>query len=75
MLDLVVDIKNNKASKGSGPGAGSGGRKAATVLGPAVLKWLQQSGVEEVQLRNVGWDKLTDKTRRRGMWGGCEKGQ
>ena len=33
MLDLVVDVKNNK--KGAD---GGGGRRAAAVLGPSLLK-------------------------------------
>ena len=33
MLDLVVDVKNNK--KGD---AGGGGKRASTVLGPSLMK-------------------------------------
>ena len=65
MLELVVDIKNNKApgKKGVSPGGGSAGHGgsggARAVLGPSVLKWLKQvCCVEEVQLRNVPWTKL-----------------
>ncbi|GAX86627.1 hypothetical protein CEUSTIGMA_g14035.t1, partial [Chlamydomonas eustigma] len=65
MLDLVVDVKNNRRSADSG---GSGGKRAASVLSPGVLKWLRQSGVEEVQLRNITWEKLLDKSKRKGMW-------
>ena len=33
-------------------------------------QWLRQCGVEEVQLRNIGWDKLLDKQRRKGECSG-----
>ena len=65
LLELVVDIKNNKApgKKGVSPGGGSAGHGgsggARAVLGPSVLKWLKQvCCVEEVQLRSVNWTKL-----------------
>ena len=66
MLDLVVDVKNNTKAGGGG---GGGGRRAAAVLSPGVLRWLRGSGVEEVQIRNLGWEKLLDKTRRKGAQG------
>ena len=69
MLDLVVDVKNNKKGCGGEDGSGRGGRRASSVLGPTLLKWLRQSGVEEVQIRNLPWDKLLDKSKRKGEKG------
>jgi hypothetical protein len=65
MLDLVVDVKNNRKQGAESVGS-HGGRRAASVLSPGVLKWLRQSGVEEVQLRNLSWEKLVDKSRKKG---------
>jgi hypothetical protein len=68
LLDLIMDIKNNKRPRGgdsaaaaaAAGGGGSSSRKggAAAVLQPGVLKWLRQLGVDEVQLVNLSWAKL-----------------
>lgn len=58
MLELVVDIKNNKKTRAAGGGgqpeaalAGAGARKglANASLSPGIKKWLQAAGVEEVR--------------------------
>ena len=56
MLGLVLDIKNNKRKdKASGP---------AAVLSPAVVKWLKQSHVGQVQLKGLTWQKLLTKDKK-----------
>ena len=56
MLGLVLDIKNNKRKdKASGP---------AAVLSPAVVKWLKQSHVGQVQLKGLTWQKLLTKNKK-----------
>ena len=56
MLGLVLDIKNNKRkNKASGP---------AAVLSPAVVKWLKQSHVGQVQLKGLMWQKLLSKDKK-----------
>lgn len=56
MLGLVLDIKNNKRKdKASGP---------AAVLSPAVVKWLKQSHVGQVQLKGLTWQKLLNKDKK-----------
>lgn len=74
MLELVMDIKNNrqrdvKAKKGSAAvAAGAAGRGgAAAVLQPGLLKWLKQSGVDDVTLANISWAKLVLHDKK-GEW-------
>ncbi|KIY94918.1 putative Nucleolar MIF4G domain-containing protein 1 [Monoraphidium neglectum] len=78
MLELVMDIKNNRsgvAAPGKAPksasaaGAGGGGRKggAAAVLAPGQIKWLKGSGVDDVKLVNLSWAKLVAPDKK-GMW-------
>lgn len=85
MLELVMDIKNNrlrdaKASKAAAAAAaaatgsskasaskavaaaGRGG--AAAVLQPGLLKWLRQSGVDDVTLGNISWAKLVQPSKK-----------
>jgi hypothetical protein len=72
MLELVMDIKNNrlresKASKAAAA-AGTAGRKgrggAAAVLQPGLLKWLKQQGVDDVTLSNISWAKLVHPNKK-----------
>ena len=51
MLDLVVDIKNNRKR-----GDGAGGRTAS--LPPPVAKLLRDSNVEAVSLQQLSWEKV-----------------
>ncbi|KAF8061907.1 MRF1 [Scenedesmus sp. PABB004] len=81
MLELVMDIKNNrareakaKAKKGAAAGGGGGGGAAAAgrggaaaVLQPPLLKWLRGAGVADVTLANVSWAKLLQPDKK-GMW-------
>lgn len=61
MLELVVDIKNNRKREG-----GKGG--AAAVLSPTALKWLKQCRVEDVALGDLSWDKLLSGGKRGAWW-------
>ncbi|CAD7703288.1 unnamed protein product [Ostreobium quekettii] len=58
MLDMVVDIKNNRR-KGSGQGTAG--------VSPEVMRWLTQSGVEGIHLGTLSWDKLLDPDKK-GLW-------
>ena len=52
MLELVLDIKNNRQPKGGGA------ISTESLLGQGSLRWLRESRVAEVQLRSVNWPKL-----------------
>lgn len=60
MLELVVDIKNNRKREGKKGGA-------AAVLSPTALKWLKQCRVEELQMAGLTWGKLLAPGKR-GVW-------
>eukprot|EP00887_Chlorella_sp_A99_P005712 scaffold1.g5712.t1 len=69
MLELVVDIKNNRRArictcrmKHEGGGAGAG-----AALPPAVTKWLRSSGVRDVALGGIPWAKVLQPGKR-GIW-------
>jgi nucleolar MIF4G domain-containing protein 1 len=73
MLELVMDIKNNrlregKASKAAAAAAAAAGKKgrggAAAVLQPGLLRWLKQLGVDDVTLSNIGWAKLVQPNKK-----------
>lgn len=69
MLELVIDIKNNRKrdvsgnSKSKASGSSSKGG-AAAVLQPGVIKWLKQSGVDDVKLVNLSWKKLVTPDKK-----------
>jgi nucleolar MIF4G domain-containing protein 1 len=67
MLDLVLDIKNNRRRDAGRPGRGGGG--AAAVVGAASLRWLRAQGVAEVALGGpcVAWRRLV-RPDKRGHW-------
>ena len=46
MLGLVLDVKNNRRSKGN---------VLSVQISPSVAKWLRQTGVATVKLRTVSW--------------------
>lgn len=81
MLELVMDIKNNrmregKASKAAAAAAAAAGKKgrggAAAVLQPGLLKWLKQLGVDDVTLNNISWAKLVQPNKKgecKARWG------
>jgi nucleolar MIF4G domain-containing protein 1 len=73
MLELVMDIKNNrlregKASKAAAAAAAAAGKKgrggAAAVLQPGLLRWLKQLGVDDVTLSNISWAKLVQPNKK-----------
>jgi hypothetical protein len=54
LLGLVLDIKNNRQrSQGTGSPL-----TIAAVLSAGVLKWLRGTGIDEVQLRNISWQRV-----------------
>ena len=72
MLDMVVDLKNNKRQVGAGAG-GAGGAEGGDQWGfPAALsKWLRSSaavGDAAVALRALTYERLVDTTAHRGQW-------
>ena len=60
MLDLIVDIKNNRPSAAGAKAKGTEGRRggALAVLSPGVAKWVKGCGVDDICLRNLTWAKL-----------------
>jgi len=60
MLELVLDIKNNRRPKGAGAGAGG----LEGLLSQGSQKWLKDSQVGEVQLRAVTWSKLLQPDKK-----------
>ena len=64
MLDLVVDIKNNKRRGDSGSSQGSG---PAAVLSPAIGKWLRSLDVSAVAMGGIPWQRIVSK-RKKGIW-------
>lgn len=76
MLDLVIDIKNNKA-----PGKSGGDKKGGSSIGGLrLLQWMKpqkvkgkvgggsvKGMVDEVAVRNISWAKLLIPDKR-GMW-------
>lgn len=65
MLDTVVDIKNNRRTKGDGS---RGGQTAA--LPPALATYARAVSIERVALRNLPWNKILtcDKVRTQAAW-------
>jgi hypothetical protein len=53
MLDTVVDIKNNRRTKGDGA---RGGQTAA--LPPALSTYARAVSIERVALRKLSWSKI-----------------
>ncbi len=61
MLELVVDIKNNRRRSAA---EGSAARPPAS-LPSATLKWLRQQGVEQVAMpRSLTWVKLLQTSKK-----------
>lgn len=59
MLELVLDIKNNRKPKGSDAIAA-----LEALLSQGSLKFLRESKVPDVQLRSVTWDKLLQPDKK-----------
>lgn len=59
MLELVLDIKNNRRTKGSTPASA-----LDSLLGQGSLRWLRESHVVDVQLRAVSWQKLLQPDKK-----------
>ena len=53
MLELVLDIKNNRRPKGGATAAA-----LESLLSVGAQRWLRESRVAEVQLRGLTWEKL-----------------
>ena len=53
MLELILDIKNNRQPKGSSRGAA-----LDMFLSQGAQRWLKESKVPDVQLRAITWGKL-----------------
>ena len=59
MLELVVDIKNNRKAKSS-----TSENTLESFLSQGSLRWLKESKVEDVQLRGVTWERLLDPNKK-----------
>ena len=66
MLDLVIDIKNNrKRSKADAKAAfNEPAVTAEGALGPAAKAWLRSADVASVQLQGVSWETLIDANKK-----------
>jgi hypothetical protein len=60
MLELVLEIKNNRKSKGGSVTAAG----LEVLLSQGSQKWLKDSQVAEVQLRAVTWGKLLQPDKK-----------
>lgn len=56
MLDLVIDIKNNRLAK-------KGSRESFIHLSHTVGKWLQKIDVSKIALMDLNWKKLLDSQK------------
>ena len=74
MLQLVVDIKNNRKRPRNSNDGGSGGTAATTVLSPMVMKWLKSGGVDDVGIAGLTWSRLLNKDKRGRWWLPLEAG-
>jgi nucleolar MIF4G domain-containing protein 1 len=76
MLQLVVDIKNNrKRPQNSSNSSNNGGSTAATtVLSPMVMKWLKSGGVDDVSIAGLKWSRVLEKDKRGRWWLPVEAG-
>ena len=63
MLELVVDIKNNRKSKGV-----SNSSPMEAYLSQATLRWLKESKVEDSQLKNLTWKQLLEPNKKVVAW-------
>lgn len=70
MLELVLDIKNNRRRKSkSDQGTGYPGDESLLeegTLTPGVKAWLRGADVAAVQLQGVSWEALIDSTKKVG---------
>jgi nucleolar MIF4G domain-containing protein 1 len=75
MLDMVVDLKNNKKTtphaNANGERGGSGGEDDQWGFPTAMSKWLRSSaavGDAAVALRALAYDRLQNADERKGQW-------
>ena len=59
MLELILDIKNNRQPKG-----GSKGAALEMFMGQGAQCWLKESKVADIQLRAVTWEKLLSPDKK-----------
>lgn len=59
MLDLVVDVKNNRTRD-----VKKGGGAVVPSLVPAVTKWMKGTGVEDLAVGGIRWQKVMDPSAR-----------
>lgn len=59
MLELILDIKNNRQPKGSAKGA-----VLEMYLGQGAQRWLKESRVPEIQLRAATWEVLLSPEKK-----------
>ena len=55
MLDLVVDIKNNRKR---------GGDESISELSRVVMKWLTKCGIKQIHLGSLTWDDLIQRDKK-----------
>jgi len=53
MLDLVIDIKNNRLSK-------TGKKETMKILSPNIGRWLQELEVQKMALVHLTWARISD---------------
>ena len=59
MLELVVDVKNNRKSKSSALA-----NTLESYLSQGSLRWLKESRVADTQLKNLTWERLIDPQKK-----------
>lgn len=59
LLELVVDIKNNRKSKSA-----ANHRPMEAYQSQGTQRWLRESKVEDFQLRNLAWKQLLDPQKK-----------
>ena len=56
MLDLVIDVKNNKLAR-------SGRRESFKNLSPTLAKWLSQIDASRMALVDLTWEKVSSPNK------------
>lgn len=70
MLDLVVDVKNNrmKARKGALSISTNGSATIANALPPNVSHWFKSQNIDAVAVGGISWNKIIDPQSKKGFW-------